>query len=121
MLGGADSSSFTANIKSIGMCVGYKNYTELDMVTCDPIAVFGASMCMMSDGRTIFVGGKRASDDTTANKLYLYTLNNRVLTKTDTGITLSWTPTFSGAVSYVVEPKQSGDTETKEFLIIFGG
>ena len=121
MLGGADGNTYTANIKSIGMCIGYKNYTELDMVTCDPIAVFGASMCMMSDGRTIFVGGKRASDDTTANKLYLYTLNNRVLTKTDTGITLSWTPTFSGAVSYIVEPKQSGDTETKEFLIIFGG
>lgn len=54
----------------------------------------GATSCTLSDGRVLFYNGIRDSDNTINNNIMLYSLNNRKLTVTDTGL--------DSSVSYIL-------------------
>lgn len=56
----------------------------------------------MSDGSVFFVGGNRASGDSTGKQIRLYTLKNGTVTETNAG-TVTVRPVFAGTFSYVVE------------------
>ena len=77
-------------------------------------------MCTMSDGRVFFVGGNRASSDSTGKQIRLYTLRNNTITETNAG-TVTIQPTFAGTFSYIVEAAQSGSGKKEEFVVIMNG